>query len=418
MTPVARKIRVIVAGAGDRGGTHAGYALQHPEEVEVVGVAEPREYQRMAMADAHGIQGENVFTDWREMADRERFADAVLVTTSDAMHVEPVKGFAEKGYHIMLEKPMAPTPEECRAIIDAVKANDVILSVGHVLRYTPYTRTVKKILDAGTIGEIVCIQRLEPLGYWHQAHSFVRGNWRNEAESSFMLLAKCCHDIDWLHYIMGKRCTSVSSFGSLKHFRASERPEGAADHCLECSVEAECPYSARKIYMGRLARGETSWPLSVVDPEATPATLEAALRDGPYGRCVYACDNDVVDNQVVNMQFEGGATASFTMTCFNQAGHRRTNVFGTRGEIRGTGDKVEVFDFMTDKWSTVEVDCGSADVTGGHGGGDTVLMERFVAAVASGDQSLVLSGPDETLESHLIVFGAEKARKQHCVVDL
>lgn len=413
-----KKVSLIVAGAGDRGTAHAGYALRYPAEAEVVGVAEPRDYQRLRMAKAHGIPDTNVFMDWREMAARERFADAVLVTTSDAMHTEPVKVFAAKGYHIMLEKPMAPTPAECREIIAAVTAGNVMLAVGHVLRYTPYTQTLKRILDAGTIGEIICIQRLEPLGYWHQAHSYVRGNWRNEAESSFMLLAKSCHDIDWIHYIMGKRCTAVSSFGSLKHFRAEERPAGAADRCVDCGVEATCPYSAKKIYEGRLQRGEHGWPLSVVDPEATPETLATALRTGPYGRCVYACDNDVVDNQVVNMQFEGGATASFTMTCFNQGGHRRTNIFGTRGEIRGVGDKIEVFDFMTDRWSTVEIDCGPADVTGGHGGGDTVLMQHFVAAVAADDPSLILSGPEETLDSHLMVFAAERARKEHCVVDL
>jgi len=155
-----------------------------------------------------------------------------------------------------------------------------------------------------------------------------------------------------------------------------------------------------------------------VDPLGTAEALEDALRNGPYGRCVYACDNDVVDNQVVNMQFEGGETASFTMTCFNQGGHRRTNIFGTRGEIRTTGDKIEVYDFMTDQWTSVEIDAGVADVTGGHGGGDYVLMQRFVAAVANNDRSLILSGPDETLESHLIVFAAEAARLQHCVKDL
>ncbi|MDP6491036.1 MAG: Gfo/Idh/MocA family oxidoreductase [Kiritimatiellia bacterium] len=413
-----KKITMIVAGAGDRGTAHAGYALARPELATVVGVAEPREVHRTRMVEAHGIPQDSVFADWRDMAARDRFADAVLITTSDALHTEPVAAFAAKGYHIMLEKPMAPTPGECRSIIDAVKASGSIFAVGHVLRYTPYTQALKKVLDAGTIGEIVCIQRLEPLGYWHQAHSYVRGNWRNEAESSFMLLAKSCHDIDWIHYIMGKRCTAVSSFGSLKHFRAEERPEGAADRCLDCAVEATCPYSARKIYGNRLKRGETGWPNSVVDPTGTPEGLELALRDGPYGRCVYACDNDVVDNQVVNMQFEGGATASFTMTAFNQGGHRRTNIFGTRGEIRGTGDKIEVFDFMTDTWSTVTIDCGSSDVTGGHGGGDGVLMQKFVAAVATDDPTRILSGPDETLESHLIVFAAEQARKEHGVVDL
>ncbi len=413
-----KNVSVIVAGAGDRGTAHAGYALEKPDEMQVVGVAEPREYQRNAMAEAHGIPQQNIFTDWREMAERERFADAVLITTSDAMHTEPVIAFAAKGYNIMLEKPMAPTPEECCKIIDAVKKSGVILAVGHVLRYTPYTETLKKIIDSGAIGEIVSIQRLEPLGFWHQAHSYVRGNWRNERESSFMLLAKSCHDIDWIHYIMGKRCTAVSSFGSLKHFRAEEKPAGAAERCLDCPVESDCPYSAKRIYNSRLEKGQTDWPLSVVVPHATPESLENALRNGPYGRCVYACDNDVVDNQVVNMEFEGGETASFTMTCFNQGGHRRTNIFGTRGEIRGTGDNIELFDFIKNEWETIEIQCGSSDVTGGHGGGDTVLMQRFIAAVSADDPSLILSGPDETLESHLIVFAAEKARKEHSVVDL
>lgn len=413
-----KRVSIIVAGAGNRGIAHAGYALRNPDEAIVVGVAEPRQFHREDMARKHGIPQENVFEDWRDMAARERFADAVLITMSDAMHTEPVKAFAKKGYHVMLEKPMAPNPEECTEIIESIKAAGVMLAVGHVLRYTPYTQTLKRLIDEGAIGEIVCIQRFEPVGYWHQAHSYVRGNWRNEAESSFMLLAKSCHDIDWIHYIIGKHCTSVSSFGSLKHFRKEEQPEGAADRCFECSIEKDCPYSAKKIYMGRLEKGHKDWPVDVVDPHGTPETLEKALREGPYGRCVYACDNDVVDNQVVNMQFEGGATASFTMTAFCAAGHRRTTICGTRGEIRGSVDKIDVYDFMTDKWTSVDINCGAADVTGGHGGGDTVLMRRFIAAVANDDPSQILSGPDETLESHLLVFAAEKSRTNHCVMDL
>lgn len=412
-----KKVSMIVVGAGDRGTAHASYALQHPEEAEVVGVAEPRDFQRNAMVEAHGIAAGNTFLDWKEMAERERLADAVLICTSDAMHVEPAKAFAAKGYHIMLEKPMAPTPEQCTEIIDAVKEAGVMLSVGHVLRYTPYTQKLKEIIDSGAIGEIVCIQRFEPVGFWHQAHSYVRGNWRNEKESSFMLLAKSCHDIDWLHYIMAKRCTAVSSFGSLRHFRADQKPDGAADRCLDCAVDAECPYSAKRIYGSRLKKGETGWPLSVVDPIGTGETLEAALRTGPYGRCVYACDNDVVDNQVVNMEFEDGTTASFTMTAFNEGGHRRTNIFGTRGEIRGTVETIELYDFISCEWQTIEMNVGSADVTGGHGGGDAVLMEHFVSAVGTNDPSKILSGPDDTLSSHLIVFGAEQARKQHSVVE-
>jgi predicted dehydrogenase len=233
-----------------------------------------------------------------------------------------------------------------------------------------------------------------------------------------MLLAKACHDLDWIHHIVGRHCRAVSSFGTLKHFRAENRPEGAADRCLDCGVEADCPYSAKRIYFSRLAKGQTDWPLSVVVPDATEESLTEALRTGPYGRCVYACDNDVVDNQVVNFQFEDGATATFVMTCFNQGDHRHTRIFGTRGEIKGNGQDIELFDFMTDTWSKVETSKAAADITGGHGGGDYFLMKSFVDAVAHDDPARILSGPDETLESHLMVFAAERARKENRVVEL
>ncbi len=181
-------------------------------------MADPRKLARQPLVDTHQIPSDNVYTDWKEVAKREKFADAVIIATQDAMHTEPAIAFAKKGYHILLEKPMAPNPNECRNIVQAVKENQVFMAVGHVLRYTPYTQTLKNHLDAGAIGEIVSIQHLEPVGYWHQAHSYVRGNWRNEAESSFMLLAKSCHDLDWIRYLIGEKCLSISSFGALTHF--------------------------------------------------------------------------------------------------------------------------------------------------------------------------------------------------------
>jgi len=396
----------------------AGYASAHPEQATVVGVAEPREHYRTTLAERHGIEPENVFGDWEPMAARERFADAAVVATPDAVHCGPAVALAEKGYHILLEKPLAPTEEECRRIVDAVKANGVLLAVGHVMRYTQYTQTLKRVLDSGRIGEIVTIQHLEPVGYWHQAHSFVRGNWRNEAESSFMLLAKSCHDLDWLHYIMGLRCEAVSSFGSLHHFRRGCQPEGASDRCLDCAVEPECAYSAKKIYLGRVAKGHTGWPVDVLTPDTTMEGVTEALRNGPYGRCVYACDNDVVDHQVVNLRFEGGPTATFTMTAFNQGGHRQTRIFGTKGEIVGDGSTLRVFDFLTDTAEVINTSASAGSILGGHGGGDYGLMSSFVAAVANDDPGRVLSGPDETLESHLMVFAAERARRTERVETL
>jgi len=375
--------------------------------------------------ETYEIPAENVFLDWQDMANQARFADAVIIATQDAMHVEPALAFAQKGYAILLEKPMAPTEAECRRIIETVRTHGVIFGVCHVMRYTAYTQSLKKLLDAGAVGDIVSVQHLEPVGFWHQAHSFVRGNWRNEAQSSFMLLAKSCHDLDWLSYIIGEKCLSTTSFGSLKHFRKSEKPveAGSAMRCVDCTFEAKCPYSAVRIYLTFFKNRGGGWPVNVLTSNPTEESLQAALEVGPYGRCVYECDNDVVDHQVVSCWFEGEKSAVFTMTAFNQAADRKTRVFGTRGEIYGDGAQIEVFDFLTSSRHVVKIESASGEgdpsaSMGGHGGGDYNLMKNFVAAVRENDQKLILSGPAASLESHAMVFAAEKARKEHMLVDL
>ncbi|OGV46449.1 MAG: oxidoreductase [Lentisphaerae bacterium GWF2_44_16] len=413
-----KKVKLIIVGAGGRGSGYARFAEQYPERMEVVGVAEPREHYRNEMAKTYNIPGKNVFSDWKEITKREKFADAMIISTQDAMHVGPSVHFAGMGYHILLEKPMAPTADGCNKIVSAALKNKIIFGVCHVMRYTKYTAALKKILDSGAIGDIVSIQHLEEVGWWHQAHSFVRGNWRNEKESSFMLLAKSCHDIDWIRYIMGVKCKSVSSFGSLKHFRKEEQPSGAAARCLDCKCERTCPYSAIRIYIDdRLEKGNLGWPTDVLTPVVNKENVLKALREGPYGRCVYECDNDVVDNQVVNMLFEGGRTVVFTMTAFVHHG-RKTRIFGTKGDIYGDGSKIEIFDFLTQKTETVDTNASDATILGGHGGGDYGIMDSFIKAVAENNPKLIISGPDETLESHLMVFAAEKARRENKVVNL
>jgi predicted dehydrogenase len=239
----------------------------------------------------------------------------------------------------------------------------------------------------------------------------VRGNWRSSAESSFMLMAKSCHDLDWLQYVLGEPPTRVSSFGRLSHFRPENKPTGAADRCLDCGVESDCPYSAKRLYFDALVQGHHRFPLSALVEEYTPEALGDALRNGPYGRCVYACDNDVVDHQVVSMEFGSGATSTFTMTAFNEAAHRKTQLFGTRGEINGDGELIRVYDFLSRTERVVEPGTfGDMTAGGGHGGGDAGLMDAFTAAVAAGDPDLILSGPLESLTSHLSVFAAEQAR--------
>lgn len=412
-------VKLIVVGAGGRGAIYAAYAKEHPGEAKVVGVVEPREVYRERIVKEHGVAAGMVMTDWRELAARERCADAVILATPDAVHVAPAVALARRGYHLLLEKPMAPTEGECREIVGAVRESGVMLAVCHVLRYTQYTERVKALLAEGRVGEVVSVQHLEPVGYWHQAHSFVRGNWGNEGRSSSMLLQKSCHDLDWIRYVMGERCVQVSSFGGLQHFKKEARPAGAAERCTECAVEGTCAYSAPKIYGGRVLAGHTGWPVDVLTPHVTLESVMEALRTGPYGRCVYACDNDVVDHQVVNLKFASGATAVFTMTGFTRQRDRETRIFGTRGELSGDGQTIEVHDFVTDRTETFRSDQASdGSMITGHGGGDARLMQQFVAAVASGDAARIRSGPDESLETHLMVFAAETARREGRVVDV
>jgi predicted dehydrogenase len=409
-------VTLLIAGAGSRGAMFAGWAARHPDRARVVAVAEPRAERRDALADEHGVPPERRFADWRAAAAEGRITDAAVIATLDRDHVEPVLALAELGYALLIEKPLAPTEAECEAIVDAVERTRVVAAVAHVLRYTAYTRLLRGLLHGGAAGELVSIEHLEPVGFWHHAHSYVRGNWRREDQAGPMLLAKCSHDLDWLGHVIGRRCTAVASFGGLGELRPGRAPAGAGERCLDCAIERSCAYSARRIYLEAAERGETGWPLDVVAWPATPANVEAALRDGPYGRCVWACDNDVVDHQVLALAYDGGATATLTMTAFTSMRPRETRIFGTAGELYGDGASVTVYDFLTRETTRHEVPAD--EVTSGHGGGDYGAIDGFVAAVAAGDPSLVPTPPSETLESHRIAFAAERARREGRVVEL
>ena len=418
-------VTVAFAGAGSRGSAYAGWIRRHPDRARVVAVAEPRREYRDALAADHGLAPERQYDDWRQLlaagpraGAAGRIADLVVIATRDDLHLEPALAFIEAGYDVLLEKPIAPTEDECRRIVAAAEASGRLFGVCHVLRYTPYTETLKRALDTGLIGDVVSVQHLEPVGYWHQAHSFVRGNWRQADQSSFMLLAKSCHDLDWLRYVVGRPITRVSSFGGLAHFTRANQPAGAAERCFDCAVEPDCAYSAPKIYAKAFAeRGGRAWPIDVITKDPTREGVERALRDGPYGRCVYACDNDVVDHQVVNLEFEGGVSAVFTMTAFAAPTRRRTRIFGTRGELEGDSQRVRVYDFLTDAWRDVEP-ATSQSSGGTHGGGDDGLMDAFIRAVATRDASWIRSGATESLNSHLAVFAAERSRREGTVVSI
>ncbi|MFB6713787.1 MULTISPECIES: Gfo/Idh/MocA family protein [unclassified Streptomyces] len=399
-----RPVRVALVGAGNRGLTYAAWIKAHPERARLVAVADPRPAARAAAG------AELEFDDWRPLVEGDAIADAVIVATQDRNHVEPVLALARAGYAILAEKPLAPSEAETRTLIEGVEKAGVLFAVCHVLRYTPYTDLVKEVVGSGVLGELVSVEHLEPVGWWHYAHSYVRGHWRSERASSPMLLAKSCHDLDWISYVTGERIEQVASFGGLKHFRPENAPAGAAERCLDCAVEDGCPYSALKLYVPTLREHGSVWPVTHVTDSTDETELLTALREGPYGLCAYRVDNDVVDHQVLAMQLSGGMTATFTMVAFTEQTDRQTRIFGSHGWLRGDGKRVTVHDFRTDEVTVHEVDTSGSNAAEGHGGGDTALVDAFVHAVATGDPAAVRSGTKATLGSHLAAFAAERAR--------
>jgi predicted dehydrogenase len=409
-------VRIAVLGAGNRGQKYTEWIRAHQQLATVVAVADPRPVSRARVAA--GFDHPREFETWQELmaaigSGELARPDAVLVTTQDRDHLAPCLAVAEAGLPLLVEKPLGVSAQECTTIVEAVQCADLPFAVGHVMRYTPYTDLVRSVVDSGRLGRIINIQHLEPVGWWHAAHSYVRGNWRRTDESAPMLLAKSSHDIDWIMYVTGRRIDSVASFGDRSHFRASEAPTGSGERCLDCAVETDCPFSAKAIYLEPARRnGTVRWPGSVITDGDSPADVEEALRVGPYGRCVYRSDNDVVDNQVLALRFDDGTAGTFTMTSFSEHTGRRTQIFGTHGTLDGDGEQVEVVEFRSGTREVLRVgDVGGADAAGGHGGGDAGLIAAFVQAVATGDRSVIRSGAEETLRSHLVVFAAEESRR-------
>ncbi len=406
------KQRILIIGGGSRGTTYAERLARNG--ATIVGLVEPDPARRDAFVA--GLPGHDIdfYPTWQDAAAiTPRIADAVVITTPDQLHAEPAIGFARAGFNILLEKPMAPTEAEAVAIADAAAETGVMLAVCHVMRYSKYTEKFKELVDSGVIGQVVSVEHLEPIGWWHFAHSFVRGNWGLEATSAPMLLAKSCHDIDWLAYMIGKKETKVSSFGNLFHFRPENKPAEAAHRCLECPLQQTCAYSATKIYRPLLGDpGREIWPLSVLTTDVTESGIAEALAHGPYGECVYNGQNDVADHQVVIIEYEGGVTASFTAVAFTDLEFRKTRVFGTGGCIEGDGEELRVHEFSSnEKYAVNPNTSGDASAADGHGGADEALIVAFLKALETGDRSHLLSGAQESLRTHQVVWKAEESRK-------
>ena len=406
---LAKPVTVMIIGAGSRGRTYARYAEKFPQSMKVVGVADLNPNRRKAMAKKHNIPAENQFGHFNDALSKAKLADAVVIATPDNLHYEPCMKALELGYDVLLEKPVAPTERECRAILKQAHKYNRIVAVCHVLRYAPYFVALKQVLESGAIGDIVNIQHFEPIRYAHMAHSYVRGNWPLSTKTTPIILAKSCHDLDILRWLIDKPCETIAAEGSLHLFRPENAPKGAPERCTDgCPHEAECPYSAIDIYERRKQH------LGAFDlPRKDPALIREKLKTTNYGRCVFRCENDQCDHYVAIMKFQDGVTASFSMDAFTPWGGRRTRIMGTKGFIEGDMTTFTFYDFRTShksvwdqKVSEIPEYKGS-----GHGGGDHLLVRDFLRAVSAQDEKLLSSTIEVSIESHVMGFMAEKSRK-------
>lgn len=402
-----KQLRLGLIGAGERGANcYAPYALKYPAEAKFVCVAEPMKERRDAFAQKHAIPEENRHEDWKELLEKDYELDGVLIATQDRQHYEPAMACIEKGYNILLEKPMAEIAEKTKEIVEAAEKKGILLMVCHVLRHTPFYRAMKQAIDEGKIGDVQSVHHIENIGYWHFAHSYVRGNWRNQEESTPMIVAKCSHDTDIINYLLGgRRCERISSFGSLSYFRPENAPEGAADRCEDCPHNKTCTYSAYRYLEDR--NMHRSLKDIIMRTDDNDQFLKYMLKS-PYGRCVYHCDNDVADHQVVNMEYEGGVTASWQASAFTMEIMRQTKIMGTKGEIEGCieENQFEIRDFDTGNITTVKVHTPKTL----HAGGDECIMETFTKALRNpGEQNLMYSAA-LSLQGHVMAYAAEESR--------
>ena len=417
-----KKISAILVGAGNRGKVYADDMAKYPDLYEIVAVAEPIEARREYVARLHNIPKDRVFADWHDLLALPKIADACIICTMDKEHTEPTIRAIDLGYEILLEKPVAANPEECMLLANYAEEKGVNVLVCHVLRYTPFFMTLKNLIDEGYVGRVMQIRHTEDVGHLHYSHSFIRGNWGNAERSTPMILQKCCHDLDILQWLIDRKCTRVQSFGSLTHFTKENCPEGAPLRCTDgCPVADTCHYHVDKVY---LSGDDHMWMKEAVakKPSPTKEELRAAFATSDFGKCVFRTDNNVVDHQVVNMEFEGGATASLSMAAFNGGG-RDIYVMGTDGTLHGKMKEpfFTYFSFKTGETTKVPVVAASKaseHFGGGHGGGDQGIVSAFFARIKGTYTGKSISSIRQSVDNHLIAFAAEKSRIEGTVITL
>lgn len=400
-----QQVKIAVIGAGNRTNKYLEYAIRNPERLKLVGIVEPIDIRRDLVAKKFGVPAESCFSSFDDFFASHIQADAVLIGTPEDMHYEPCMRAIEAGYHVLLEKPIAQTKQECLDILRASKRKGVVVGVCHVLRFHPYFMKIKEIVDSGELGNIISINHYAEIGIDRMTHSYVRGLWNKAKQTNPMLIAKCCHDIDFLLWLCGSKCQKVSSFGSLRWFREKNAPTGSAARCIDCLVESTCPFSAVHLYK---ERKEWIRNFDVPVGKTIDDAIDEELRSGRFGRCVYHCDNDVTDHQIVNMELENQTTISFVVNAFTRNDFRSSHIKMTHGEINGDETTLRVRKFRNNEQTTYDFSdlCGQPF----HAGADLNIVEEFVNSITRSSEGILSSNIESSIESHVVCYDAETSR--------
>ena len=423
-------ITAAIIGTGSRGGNAYGSCiLKSPDRIKVTSICEINRQRLQTNKLRFGLDDSSCYSSEESFFKAGKLADVLLICTQDRDHYRHAMKALQCGYHILLEKPISPALTECYDIMREAKLRGLTVSVCHVLRYTAFFSAIKKLIDEKAVGDLVSYEQTENIGFFHFAHSFVRGNWRNESSSAPMVLAKTCHDLDIINDMLdGRKCLKLSSEGSLFHFRPENAPKGASRYCLDgkCSAKAACPYDAEKIYISKAVRRMTEkkalkaagwmWPVNVVANVPTYENVVNALKDGPYGRCVYACDNDVADNQVVLMEFEGKVSATLHISAFSNDMCREVRVRGSLGEIIANESKNQI---ILRPFGKPAKNISYKSAAGGHGGGDSGIINDFIEIIENRNKGVKSrTSIENSVISHAFAAAAEISRKQNKTLDI
>lgn len=422
-----KKLWAAVVGYGNRGQIYADYSLDEPSEFGVAAIVDPSDFKLQEAKKRYGLEDNQLFHSFDEFAKSELTCDFVINATMDQYHYETAMKILNAGYDMLMEKPIVPNVEQLLEIKNLAKAKNAKVFVCHVLRYTPFYRKIKELLNAGTIGEVMTMELNEHVCRPHFLSSYVRGKWNSEeACGSGFLLAKSCHDMDLMCWLNNASAPEkVASFGNRSRFVPKNAPEGAAEFCHECKHEKECPYSAVDLYLEKNDMPFLVWdrigkPLD----EITQEEKEAFLKRDIYGKCAYTCGGDIVDRQNLIVSFANGSLVSFNMVGGATLAKRHIQIVGTMGEIEGVLESNEITlrtykrECIMGENETINVHPINNVKFGGHSGGDYAIMHDLVRYLNGDKSSISITSIEDSINGHLCVYAAEESRKTQSFVSV